>query len=65
MGPGLCGACCHMRVVESGKGSRFFLCRRALTDSRFRKYPPIPVLECVGFEAIDPGSGTSEGEMNE
>jgi hypothetical protein len=47
--PGLCADCAFSRVVDSGR-SRFYLCERALTDSRFRKYPPLPVLSCPGFE---------------
>ena len=26
------------------------LCALAATDPRFRKYPPLPVLQCAGFE---------------
>ncbi|TVP57422.1 MAG: hypothetical protein EA351_05835 [Gemmatimonadales bacterium] len=59
--PGLCGSCRHVRRVRSGKGSTFFLCRRAATDPRFRKYPPIPVLSCVGWEPDDePAPRTGE-----
>lgn len=48
--PGLCDRCRHVRRVRSRRGSVFFLCGRAAFDSRFRKYPPIPVLSCSGFE---------------
>jgi hypothetical protein len=47
---GLCLTCRHARVVESGRGSIFYLCRRSETDSRFVKYPPLPVRTCVGYE---------------
>ena len=47
---GLCASCVHMRRVESDRGSVFFLCQLALTDSRFRKYPPLPVLSCSGYQ---------------
>ena len=47
--PGLCGACAFGRVIESGR-STFHLCERALTDPRYRKYPPLPVLSCPGYE---------------
>lgn len=47
---GLCGACVHARTVVSGRGSVFWLCGRAATDPRFRKYPPLPVVRCPGFE---------------
>lgn len=48
--PGLCGTCRHSRRVENRKGSVFLLCRRAATDPRFRRYPPLPVLACAGYE---------------
>lgn len=54
--PGLCGRCAHVKVIESRKGSRFHLCRLASTDARFRRYPPLPVLSCPGFE---PGGGAT------
>jgi len=46
---GLCGSCSNVRVVETRKGSRFFLCQLSETDPRFPKYPRIPVLRCHGF----------------
>jgi hypothetical protein len=27
------------------------MCQLALTDSRFKKYPRLPVLSCAGYEA--------------
>ena len=47
---GLCEKCTFMRVVESKRGSIFYLCERSFEDSRYRKYPPLPVLACTGFE---------------
>ncbi len=47
---GLCAACAHARVVESRRGSRFWLCERSRTDPGFRRYPPLPVVACRGFE---------------
>ena len=52
-GAGLCNLCLHQRVVRSGRGSLFSMCRRAATDDAYMKYPPIPVLECRGFEEGD------------
>ena len=46
---GLCGTCANVRVVESGKGSRFYLCRLSSVDPGFPKYPGIPVLRCRGY----------------
>jgi len=50
---GLCVTCRHARCVESARGSRFWLCGRSADDSRFAKYPRLPVLQCAGFEATD------------
>ncbi|MCE9545625.1 MAG: hypothetical protein K8T25_08920 [Planctomycetia bacterium] len=46
----LCELCRHKKDVVSGTGSRFLLCGKSQRDRRFPKYPPQPVLECVGFE---------------
>lgn len=48
---GLCGHCKHARVIKSSKGSEFTLCERSKTDPRYRKYPALPVVQCVGYEA--------------
>jgi hypothetical protein len=48
--PGLCGHCTHARRIESDRGSQFLLCQLAATDSRFAKYPRLPVLCCEGYE---------------
>lgn len=45
-----CEACAHVKVISSASGSRFLLCERSRTDANFPKYPPQPVLHCVGFE---------------
>ena len=52
--PGLCADCCHARVVRTER-SAFYLCERSLTDPRFPKYPPLPVVSCPGYEPRDPG----------
>ncbi len=39
-----------MKEVVSGKGSRFLMCQKSVADNRFVKYPPQPVVNCVGFE---------------
>jgi hypothetical protein len=48
---GLCADCRHARRIVSAKQSEFWLCQRAQTDPRFRKYPPLPVRQCPGHEA--------------
>lgn len=47
---GLCDRCLHARRVTSAKGSAFVLCGRSVTDPRFPKYPPLPVVRCAGYE---------------
>ena len=59
---GLCGRCRHARVVETPR-SVFWMCALAASDSRFAKYPRLPVLCCAGFAEGDPpaepGAGAS------
>ncbi len=49
-GPGLCPSCSHVQVVTSTRGSTFYLCKLSFVDSRFAKYPALPVLRCSGYE---------------
>lgn len=52
---GLCGDCVHHRLTGNRRGSRFYLCELASTDSNFRRYPPLPVIRCSGHErSADP-----------
>jgi hypothetical protein len=46
-----------MRLIESDRGSIFYLCERSATDARYPKYPRLPVLRCLGYESLeeDPG----------
>jgi hypothetical protein len=46
---GLCQDCRHVRVVNSARGSTFYLCRLAEHDPRFPKYPRLPVSACAGY----------------
>jgi hypothetical protein len=39
--------------VSSGRGSVFFLCRRAETDPAFPRYPRLPRLACAGYERAE------------
>lgn len=63
----LCEFCCRVRVVVSGKGSRFLLCEKSASDTHFPKYPPQPVIRCVGFEPLEnsPQAGQDTVEENE
>lgn len=53
---GLCARCRHARRIESSKGSEFWLCQLAATDARFKKYPPLPVVRCAGFQVGEPAA---------
>lgn len=46
---GLCASCARARDVDSSRGSVFLLCQLSLTDARFPRYPPLPVLACAGY----------------
>lgn len=52
--PGLCTSCTRHRVIQNRRGSRFHLCQRSFEDTRFPKYPPLPVLVCPGYEPGEP-----------
>lgn len=55
----LCTHCRSCQAIVSGKGSRFFLCRKSLGDRRYPKYPPQPVVRCEGFEPAPSGETAS------
>jgi hypothetical protein len=46
---GLCATCRHARVIP-GARSTFYMCARSFDDARFRKYPPLPVIRCIGYQ---------------
>ncbi len=50
---GLCARCLHARVIVNRNASRFYYCERSRSDRRFPRYPPLPVLECEGWEPSD------------
>jgi len=54
---GLCSACRHALVQESARGQRFWRCQLAQIDPAYRRYPPLPVTECPGFERGAGGDG--------
>ena len=47
---GLCRSCLHVRLVKTGRGSTFYLCRKSEEDPAYARYPRLPVLRCAGFE---------------
>ncbi len=60
--PGLCGSCAHARVITNRRGSRFFLCRLSESDPAFPRYPPLPVLQCRGYQPAEPGENRGESD---
>lgn len=50
---GLCEGCRHTQIVESARGSRFYLCTLSRVDPSFPKYPELPVLACTGYQQKD------------
>ena len=50
---GLCLRCRHAIRQVGARGSVFWRCGRADGDARFRRYPPLPVERCEGFEDTD------------
>ena len=50
---GLCASCRHRKENRSDRGSVFIYCRKSETDSRYPKYPPLPVVRCAGHEPAD------------
>lgn len=56
---GLCSICRHARVTGNRRGSRFYLCSRSAEDPRFRRYPPLPVVRCFGYDPEEVGEPES------
>lgn len=50
---GLCGACRHARTNTIKRGTTYLRCTRAEWDERLVRYPRLPVLRCVGVEAVE------------
>ena len=48
---GLCATCRWARQVTTARGSHFLRCGRSDADPTYARYPALPVLRCVGFEA--------------
>jgi hypothetical protein len=57
---GLCASCLHARLNETRRGTAYLRCGRAAHDSRFPRYPRLPVTECAGHEMAPAGSATAE-----
>ncbi|HYW13822.1 MAG TPA: hypothetical protein VE871_17800 [Longimicrobium sp.] len=52
---GLCESCANVRIVDTRKGSRFFMCQLSEVDPRFPRYPRTPVLQCIGYTPVPAG----------
>ncbi|HEY7540170.1 MAG TPA: hypothetical protein VIF11_08525 [Methylomirabilota bacterium] len=60
---GLCARCANARVINSARGSSFVLCGLSRTDERFAKYPRLPVVACVGFQAVTAPPEDAQGHQ--
>ena len=47
---GLCQTCRHAATVGNDRGSVFYRCELSKTDPRFPRYPPLPVVRCIGYD---------------
>jgi hypothetical protein len=63
-GLGLCATCQHGRTVTSRKGSAFLFCRRSEQDTRYPKYPALPMVRCPGYEETRRGESPGTGSAN-
>jgi hypothetical protein len=50
---GLCDSCTHQKLVVSGRGSTFSMCRLGLSDPDWPKYPRMPVLRCPRYVSVE------------
>jgi hypothetical protein len=50
---GLCASCLHARTVESSRGATFLRCQLSSVDTRFPRYPTLPVTQCDGHKPLD------------
>jgi hypothetical protein len=58
---GLCADCVNVKIMRSDRESIFYLCQLSFTDSRFPKYPRLPVLRCDGY--APQSAADSAGDM--
>jgi hypothetical protein len=54
---GLCDHCLNSKRIESARGSVFRLCLLHERDTRFAKYPRLPVVRCSGYAQKTPDTG--------
>lgn len=56
---GLCELCTHSERIQ-GRIRAYRLCRLSRIDSRYARYPPLPVLSCAGFAPSESCLGASD-----
>ncbi|PZS24997.1 MAG: hypothetical protein DLM58_23495 [Pseudonocardiales bacterium] len=49
---GLCGWCLHAILRPTRRGTVYLRCGLAARDSKFPKYPRLPVTRCEGHESV-------------
>lgn len=59
---GLCSTCSHAKEMRNDRGSVFLFCLLSRTDTRYPKYPRLPVLRCEGYERLIVLAGKTEDE---
>lgn len=47
---GLCLACVHAKRLTSKSGATLFQCSLSAADSKFAKFPRLPMRSCAGYE---------------
>ena len=60
---GLCATCIWVQIVKNNRGSVFYRCTRADIDSRFVRYPPLPMLRCPGYERREEDESSDRGGL--
>lgn len=63
-GAGCCEHCEHSHVQRGTNDKRFWRCRLSEDDPRFPRYPPLPVIRCVGFRHAPEASAPIESTNN-
>ncbi len=63
--PGLCGTCQHVKRTQTKRGSVFYMCLLANADATLRKYPPLPVRQCHGYQGQSESGMHPDGEVQE
>gem|GEM_PF-1108642 len=57
---GICSTCVFQSLVHTTRGSTFSLCERSREDSRYPRYPRVPVNACSGYSKGRRSDGTEQ-----